>query len=94
MNPSYTAPCHTSQNDSELTMCLQEVQALADKLNAAYNAHHELEVSQGKPDADWPRFYASFLLANGVTLAATKPATPDILDELISESQASEDMNQ
>jgi uncharacterized protein YecT (DUF1311 family) len=68
LNPSYTAPCHASNTDGELAMCLQEVQALADKLNAAYNAHHELEVSQGKPDADWPRFYASYLLQNGVTL--------------------------
>ena len=65
---NYTAPCHTANTEGELTMCLLQVRTLADKLTAAYNAHHELELAQGKPDADWQEFYASFLLANGVKL--------------------------
>jgi hypothetical protein len=65
---NYTAPCHEAKTETAAAICLSQVQALADKLNAAYNAHHALEVSQGKPDADWPTFYAAFLLMNGVKL--------------------------
>lgn len=65
---NYTAPCHTAATDGEMVMCLEQVRALADKLTAAYNAHHKLEIEAGKPDAEWEEFYASFLLANGVKL--------------------------
>jgi hypothetical protein len=66
--PNYTAPCHLASTDSEASICLERIQALADKLTAAYNEHHKLEVSQGKPDADWQTFYAAYLLQNGVSI--------------------------
>lgn len=66
--PNYTAPCRLAETDSEASICLQRIQALADKLTAAYNAHHALEIAQGEPDSDWQTFYAAYLLGNGVSI--------------------------
>jgi hypothetical protein len=65
---NYTAPCHLASTDSEASICLMRIRELADKLTAAYNAHHKLELEQGKPDSDWETFYAAFLLENGVSI--------------------------
>jgi hypothetical protein len=66
--PDYTAPCHLASTDSEASICLERIQALADKLTSAFNEHHKLEVSQGKADVDWQTFYAAYLLQNGVSI--------------------------
>lgn len=37
------------------------VETLATLLREAANAHHKFEASLGRPDPDWPRWYAQFI---------------------------------
>jgi hypothetical protein len=43
-------------------ICTFDVNELAELLAAAQTAHHSFETANGTPDANWPEFYARFIL--------------------------------
>ena len=64
MNRTYDAPAAAGLG-TLAAMEVQQVTAaeLAELLRAAAQAHHEYETELGRPDEDWPTWYAEWILA-------------------------------
>lgn len=63
--PAATKP---SVSDPIVYAIQDKYRRLADLLSEAKDAHAEFEKSTGRPDADWPAWYAGYLISRGVRL--------------------------
>ena len=59
-----SADPHPSMGTGEplMTAVYQSTTQLASALKRAADAHHQYEQSTGKPDADWPTWFAEYIL--------------------------------
>ena len=60
---------------------------------ATAEAHHRYEEETGQPDPDWPRWYASYLLDNGLGGQLGKELSVDEVRRLLAQADESHRAN-